>query len=120
MSEPTVAKDQNGAGPNTGRTHRGEGKVEHIDTKEVVLSHGPIPTLQSGAMTMGLRPPPGGMPANVKAGDSVVFDIRQTSDGMFELTRISPAPGRPASRAAAPVPEAHQHNHAVHQHPPAR
>jgi Cu(I)/Ag(I) efflux system membrane fusion protein len=120
MSDPTVAKHEHTAGPNTGATHRGEGKVEHIDTKEIVLSHGPIPTLQSGAMTMGLRPPSGGMPANVKAGDSVVFDIRQTSDGMFELTWIAPAPGRPASPAAAPVPEAHQHNHAVHQHPPAR
>ncbi|MGH8806428.1 MAG: efflux RND transporter periplasmic adaptor subunit, partial [Noviherbaspirillum sp.] len=71
-------------------THRGEGKVESIGKDEITLSHGPIPSLQWGEMTMGFKPPAGGLPKNVAVGDSVAFEIRQTKDGMFEITTISP------------------------------
>jgi Cu(I)/Ag(I) efflux system membrane fusion protein len=74
-------------------THRGEGRVESIDKDEVTLSHGPMPSLQWGAMTMGFKPPASGLPGNIKVGDNVSFEIRQTNDGMFEITTIAPTTG---------------------------
>lgn len=75
--------------------HHGVGKVEKIDKSEITLSHGPIPKLKWGAMTMGFMPPAGGMPGNVAVGDSVNFDFVQTNDG-FQLKAISPIADRPA------------------------
>jgi Cu(I)/Ag(I) efflux system membrane fusion protein len=74
-------------------THRGEGRVESIDKDDVTLSHGPMPSLQWGAMTMGFKPPASGLPGNIKVGDNVSFEIRQTNDGMFEITTIAPTTG---------------------------
>jgi Cu(I)/Ag(I) efflux system membrane fusion protein len=73
-----------------GVTHHGEGKVERIGKEEVTLSHGPIPSLQWGPMTMGFKLPASGLPKNVAVGDTVAFEIRQTKDGMYEITAISP------------------------------
>jgi Cu(I)/Ag(I) efflux system membrane fusion protein len=73
-------------------THRGTGKVEHIDKDEITLSHGPIASLQWPAMTMGFKPPPNGIPGNVRVGDTVSFEIRQMKEGTYEITAISPAP----------------------------
>jgi Cu(I)/Ag(I) efflux system membrane fusion protein len=77
----------------TGATHRGEGRVESIGKNEITLSHGPMPSLQWGAMTMGFIPPASGLPGNIKVGDNVTFEIRQANDGMFEITTIAPMPG---------------------------
>lgn len=74
-------------------THRGEGKVEAIGKDEITLSHGPIPSLQWGAMTMGFKLPAGGLPKNISVGDTVTFEIRPTQDGAFQITKISPAAG---------------------------
>ncbi len=62
-------------------THRGEGKVERIGKDEVTLSHGPIPSLKWGPMTMGFRLPPTGLPKNLAVGDIVAFEIREAGDG---------------------------------------
>jgi len=78
------------AGERVGMTHNGQGKVEKISAGEITLSHGPIPSLQWGAMTMGFRPPASGLPANVAVGNTVAFEIRQTKDGMYEITSITP------------------------------
>jgi Cu(I)/Ag(I) efflux system membrane fusion protein len=72
-----------------GTTHHGVGRVERIDPNEVTISHGPIPSLQWGAMTMGFKPPPTGMPGDIHVGNMVAFDIRATKDGAFEITAIS-------------------------------
>ena len=69
--------------------HRGEGKVESIGKDEVTLSHGPIPSLQWGAMTMGFRLPADKGPKDLRTGDTVSFEIRQDKDGAFEITSIS-------------------------------
>jgi Cu(I)/Ag(I) efflux system membrane fusion protein len=104
MGEPPAAKGQNAT---AAQTHRGEGKVESVDNNEVIVSHDPMPTLQWGPMTMVFKPPPGGMPGNVKVGDRVTFEIRQTGNGRYELTRISPAPSTRAPHAhAATAPPA--------------
>lgn len=85
----------------TGTTHHGNGKVEKIDKNEITLSHGPIPSLQWGAMTMGFQLPANGLPANVAVGDMVTFDIRQTKDGMYQVTSISPSAEIPKSTLPA-------------------
>jgi len=81
-----------GAGPAAGATHRATGKVERVGKDEITLSHGPIASLQWPAMTMGFKPPPNGIPDNVRVGDTVSFEIRQTKEGTYEITAISPAP----------------------------
>jgi len=82
------------AAPQTGQaaasTHRGEGKVEAIGKDEITLSHGPIPTLQWGAMTMSFKLPESGLTKDVAVGDTVVFEIRPTKDGNFEIASINP------------------------------
>jgi Cu(I)/Ag(I) efflux system membrane fusion protein len=87
MSEMPVS----GSGQPASATHRGQGKVESISKAEITLSHGPMPSLQWGPMTMGFKPPASGVPANIKVGDNVTFEIRQANDGMFEITTIAPA-----------------------------
>jgi Cu(I)/Ag(I) efflux system membrane fusion protein len=87
MSEMPVP----GSGQPASATHRGQGKVESISKAEITLSHGPMPSLQWGPMTMGFKPPASGVPANIKVGDNVTFEIRQANDGMFEITTIAPA-----------------------------
>ena len=71
--------------------HRGEGRVEKVGKSEVTLSHGPIPSMQWGDMTMDFAAPKGGMPPGIKAGDRVKFEFRQGSKGAFEITSIAPA-----------------------------
>jgi Cu(I)/Ag(I) efflux system membrane fusion protein len=77
--------------------HRGEGRVEKIDKDEITLSHGPIATLQWGAMTMGFKLPASGLPAGVVVGGNVSFGIRQLKDGTYQVTTIVPAGGAAAS-----------------------
>ncbi len=81
-------------------TYQGEGKVEAIANGEVTLSHGPIPELHWGPMTMGFRSPPTGLPRNVAVGDAVTFAFRKTADGQFELTTLAPLAGAGPSPAS--------------------
>jgi Cu(I)/Ag(I) efflux system membrane fusion protein len=69
-------------------SHHVTGKVEKIGTSEVTISHGPVPSLKWGPMTMGFAPPPGGMPADIGVGDMVSFDIQAGGDGMFRIVSI--------------------------------
>ncbi|MFN0039225.1 MAG: efflux RND transporter periplasmic adaptor subunit [Burkholderiales bacterium] len=89
---PMPAADQRGE-----PTHHGEGKVERIGKEEVTLSHGPIPSLQWGPMTMGFRVPAFGLPGNLAVGDRVAFAFRKTAAGMFEILSISSLPRTPAA-----------------------
>ncbi|MDB5863627.1 MAG: efflux transporter periplasmic adaptor subunit [Betaproteobacteria bacterium] len=72
--------------------HRGTGKVESIGKDEITFSHGPIPSLKWGPMTMGFKASPQVRPKNIAVGDTVSFEFRQTPDGAYEVTSISPAP----------------------------
>lgn len=84
LSDPA----QQGKAP-AAKEHRGEGVVEQIDKNEITLSHGPIPTLKWGAMTMGFVPPSQGLPSDVRVGSTVSFSIREQSDGMYQITAIA-------------------------------
>ena len=71
--------------------HRGTGKVDTIGKGEITLSHGPIPSLNWGPMTMGFKLPPTGVPKDIAVGDVVDFEIRPLQGGAYEITRIAPA-----------------------------
>ena len=74
-------------------THHGNGKIEAIDKDEITISHGPISSLQWGAMTMGFKLPANGIPLGIKVGDRVDFEIKPVADGGFEIVSIVPAMG---------------------------
>lgn len=79
-----------GNGKAAATTHRGQGKVEKIGKDEITISHGAIPSLRWGPMTMGFMMPTNGVPKNVAVGDTVNFEIRALEDGMFQIATISP------------------------------
>ena len=81
------------AGASPPATHRGTGRIEAIDKDKITISHGPIPTLHWGAMTMGFSLPAGGLPRGIKVGDRVDFEIRPIADRAFEIVSITPAAG---------------------------
>ncbi|TFW29165.1 efflux RND transporter periplasmic adaptor subunit [Massilia horti] len=93
---PQASTTQPAAAP----THHGSGRVEKIDADSITLSHGPIPSLKWGPMTMGFRLPPGGLPNNIAVGDEVTFEIRQTKDGDYQITTIRPTTGARADKKA--------------------
>ena len=78
------------AGPAAGTTHRGEGKVETAGKDGVTLSHGPIPSMQWGAMTMDFKLPPGVAAKGLNPGSTVQFEFKATPQGEFEITSIKP------------------------------
>lgn len=76
--------------PATVVEHHGDGKIEAVGKDAVTLSHGPIPSLQWGEMTMEFGAPTGGLPPGLKAGQSVSFAFTMNQEGMPVLTRIAP------------------------------
>jgi Cu(I)/Ag(I) efflux system membrane fusion protein len=99
MSAPAPEGSKASEGP----VHHGEGKVEKIEKDEITLSHGPIPTLQWGPMTMGFKLPANGLPADVAVGGTVAFGLRQNNDGSYQITNIAPVAGA-ASRDRKSMP----------------
>jgi len=81
-------------------THHATGKVEQMLPDAVTISHGPIPSLKWGPMTMGFTPPAGGMPRDIAVGDMVDFEIQAGADGTFRIVAIAPARGRDARQGA--------------------
>ncbi len=86
-----AAAESMSAAPAKLPTHRASGKVEQISGNEVTLSHGPVPSLKWGAMTMGFVPPAGGLPKDIKVGDTVQFEFQAAGDGMFRIVSMSHA-----------------------------
>ena len=72
-------------------THHGRGRVEKIDPDSITLSHEAIPSLNWGPMTMPFKPPPDGLPRNIAVGNQVMFEIRKTAEGDYQITSITPA-----------------------------
>lgn len=82
--------------------HAGEGKVEAIGPDALTLSHGPIPSLKWGPMTMDFKLPPKGLPRGLDAGDRVNFEFVMDADGLAQLTSVTlvapePKTAKPAS-----------------------
>lgn len=71
--------------------HEGEAKVEAIAKDAITLSHGPIPSIRWGAMTMDFKLPPSNqLPRNLEPGDRVSFEFFMDTDGLPQLTRVTP------------------------------
>ena len=83
------------------QTHIGEGKVEGVDASSMTLSHGPIPTMQWGAMTMAFKLPAGGVPSSVRPGDRVKFEFVASPGGQPQLTSVTPMASGSAPPAAS-------------------
>ena len=104
------------AAADTAPRHTGTGKVEAIDRDTVTLSHGPIPSLKWGAMTMDFKLPKvessggrsGGAPRGMQAGDLIDFEFTLDAESLPQITRstlLQPGP-KPASAASASLPAA--------------
>jgi Cu(I)/Ag(I) efflux system membrane fusion protein len=75
------------AAPAQAPAHHAEGRLERVDGKALTISHGPVPSLKWGAMTMEFAAP-ADLPKDLKAGDAVRFDFVQTPAGEFAVTKI--------------------------------
>ena len=78
--------------------HRGEGKVEAVMPAAVTLSHGPIPSMQWGSMTMDFRLPKEGVKAP-PPGTPIEFEFTASPDGEYRITSIRPKPGAAPEKA---------------------
>ena len=88
------------AAPNTEPRHEGEAKVEAVGREALTLSHGAIPSLKWGPMTMDFkRPPPAALPPNLKTGNQVRFEFYMDTEGLPQLTRVSPLAPKTAAGA---------------------
>lgn len=129
MGEGTRQPDQQASAP--AALHKASGKVEKIAAGEVVISHGPVASLDWGAMTMGFAPPPSGLAGGVRVGDTISFEFKRGAQGGFELVAVrreagaqapaptpapKPAPKPAPAGAAQPAPH---DPHAGHQMPAA-
>jgi membrane fusion protein, copper/silver efflux system len=86
------------AAANNAPRHRSEARVEAIGSDAITLSHGPIPSLKWGSMTMDFKPPPQGLPRGLAAGDQVSVEFYMDTDSLPQLTGVSvlaPAPAAP-------------------------
>jgi Cu(I)/Ag(I) efflux system membrane fusion protein len=72
-----------------------EGRIEALDQDGATISHGPIPALKWGAMTMGFKYPPGGMPKDLKVGARIHFEFVQQGDD-YVLQHVMPMPAKAA------------------------
>lgn len=82
-----------GAASRLGETegiYQAEGTVERISKGSITLSHGPVPALKWGEMTMEFMAPEGILPAHLKTGTHVSFSFKRNAKGEFEVTSITP------------------------------
>ncbi|KGH21595.1 efflux RND transporter periplasmic adaptor subunit [Comamonas thiooxydans] len=82
--------------------HVGEAKVVSVGKDALTLSHGAIPTLKWGSMTMDFKLPPDGAAHNVQVGDRVSFEFFMGADDLPQLTRVTPMAAEAKAPAAAP------------------
>jgi membrane fusion protein, copper/silver efflux system len=85
--------------PPAGKVHSAEGRIESIDAHSVMLSHGPIPELKWGPMTMEFKVRHGVPVEGIREGSDVVFDFLDAGGGEYEITALRPKPA-PAPKAA--------------------
>ncbi len=77
------------AGDPATREHAGEGRITAIGNGTVTLSHGPIPSIQWGAMTMEFVLPPV-PPSDLQLDEQVRFSFTMGGDGKPRLIKIEP------------------------------
>lgn len=80
------------ASANAASRHSGTATIEAVGRDVMTLSHGPIPSLKWGSMTMDFKLPQGGVPRGLEAGDRVAFEFYMEADGTPQLTRTTLLP----------------------------
>ena len=86
---------------NAAPRHQGEAKVENIGRDALTLSHGPVPSLKWGPMTMDFKLPQRGLPRGLAAGDKVSFEFYMDAEKQPQLTAVTVLAPEPK---AAPAP----------------
>jgi Cu(I)/Ag(I) efflux system membrane fusion protein len=89
---------------NTAPRHQSEAKLDAIERDAVTLTHGPIPSMKWGPMTMDFKLPPGGrakLPRGLDVGDRVSFEFYMDADNQPQLTRIAPVAPDPKAAAGS-------------------
>ena len=74
---------------NTATRHAGSARIEAITRDAATLSHGPIPSLKWGPMTMDFKLPKGGVQRGLGAGDRVDFEFFMDAEGRPQLTGVT-------------------------------
>ncbi|MDH5541066.1 MAG: efflux RND transporter periplasmic adaptor subunit [Rhizobacter sp.] len=94
-------------GASSAPRHEGEATVEAIERDTLMLTHGPVPSLKWGAMTMEFKRGPQALPPGVAVGDRVKFQFHIDADNQPLVTRVTvlapqreakPAPGAGGSK----------------------
>jgi membrane fusion protein, copper/silver efflux system len=70
--------------------HLAQGVITALTAQQITISHGPVPSLQWPAMTMGFKAPMQGAPKDLKVGDHVSFSFSALEDGSFQIDAITP------------------------------
>jgi Cu(I)/Ag(I) efflux system membrane fusion protein len=80
-------------GPAGGNLHQAQGKVVNLTPEEVTLAHGPVPSMNWGAMTMPFKIARPEMTKGLKPGDTVKFGFRQDGDRFIaeQIERVGEA-----------------------------
>ena len=89
---------------NAAPRHQGEAKVESIGRDALTLSHGPIPSLKWGPMTMDFKPPERGLPRGLAQGDKVSFEFFMGADNLPQLTAVTVLAPEPKAAASGSKP----------------
>jgi len=107
-----AAKPANGATPATGaaKTHAAEGTVVSADSKAglATITHGPVPSLKWGGMTMEFKVADPALFAVLKAGAKINFELAEEKPGDWAVVRASPnATRRAEGKAPADAQQGH-------------
>lgn len=81
-----------------GPEYEGQGHIEAVTADALTISHGPVPALQWGAMTMDFQATPAGMPKDLKPGQRIRFRFRLDADQVAILTSVQPVAAGNGSR----------------------
>ena len=84
--------------------HQAEGTVDAVDARTgvVMITHGPVKTLQWPAMTMEFKLANDALLKGLKPGAAVVFEFVERQPGEWVITGIKPMPGQPAPATVNP------------------
>lgn len=86
---PTGADDTAKAATTPATTYETTGKVEKVAANSMTFSHQAVPALSWPAMTMTFSKPAADAFPDVKAGQTVRFSFKQSSDG-YQLVSVEP------------------------------
>jgi membrane fusion protein, copper/silver efflux system len=78
--------------------HTADGVIESADAQSILLSHGPVPSLNWGPMTMEFKVRPGVPVAGLKEGSKIRFEFVQSGED-WVITGVTPSPTTTPSNA---------------------